>query len=120
MAAAPFVILYVEDDDLTRELFRELLATDQRRIVAVADGARARAALREHDVDLLITDVELPDDSGIEIAREAMGRKPGLPVVVCSGHDATAIVRALGPTAHALRKPVDVGDIEALLERLGR
>lgn len=120
MAADPFVILYVEDDDLMRELTRELLATEQRRIVAVADGARARAALREQAIDLLITDVDLPDDSGVEIARAALQQHPGLPVIICSGYDATNIVRSLGPTAHGLRKPVDMGDIEALLEQFER
>lgn len=120
MAADPFVILYVEDDDLMRGLMSEMLATDTRRIVAVADGARARAALREQHVDVLITDVNLPDDSGVEIAREALRQDPGLPVIFCSGYDSTDILRSLGPTAFALRKPVDVGDIEALLERLGR
>lgn len=120
MAADPFVILYVEDDDLMRELMREMLATHTRRIVAAADGAGARAALREQQIDVLITDVSLPDESGVEVAREALRRNPALPVIVCSGYDATDIVRSLGPTACALRKPVDVGDIEALLERLAR
>ena len=54
MPADPFVILYVEDDDLMRELMRELLATATRRIVAAADGAGARAALREQRVDEMI------------------------------------------------------------------
>ena len=118
MTADPFVILYVEDDDLTRELFSDFLATAGRRIVGVADGAAARAALREHDVDLLITDINLPDESGLDVAREALQQTPGLPVIVCSGHDSTGIVRSLGPTAHSLQKPIELDAFEALVERL--
>ena len=56
MTANPFVILYVEDDELVRETFAEALATAERRIVAVADVAGAREALRENNVNLLMTE----------------------------------------------------------------
>ena len=118
MAANPFVILYVEDNDGIRESFSELLATAERRIVGVGDGAGARKALREQDVDLLLTDVELPDGSGLDVAREALRLNPALPVIICSGHDLREAARSLGPTAHSLRKPFDLDELEALVERL--
>ena len=120
MAANPFVILYVEDNAGIRESFAELLATPERRIVCVADGAGARQALREQDVNLLMTDIELPDGSGLDVAREALAKNPGLPIIVCSGHDLGEVTRALGPTAHPLRKPVDLDELEALVERLAQ
>lgn len=120
MTATPFVILYVEDDEFSREAFAELLATPERRIVAVGDVASAREALRENSVNLLLTDLSVGHDSGHELAREALQQNPRLPVIVCSGHDARDIVRSLGPTAHELRKPVDLADLEALIERLAR
>lgn len=118
MSADPFVILYVEDDELVRESFADLLATEERRIVAVADVAAAREALRENDVNLLLTDLTLGDDSGYELAREALQQNPKLPVIICSGHDSTELVRSLGPTARAVRKPVDSDELGALIERL--
>ncbi len=120
MTANPFVILYVEDDDLVRESFAELLATAERRVVAVADGAGAREALREQNVNLLMTDLNLPDGSGLEVAHEALRQNPRLPVIVCSGHDSRDLVRSLGPTAHALRKPIELSKLAALIERLAR
>jgi len=120
MSANPFVILYVEDNDYIRESFAELLATAERRIVCVGDGASAREALREQNVDLLMTDINLPDGSGLDVAREALRQNPRLPVIVCSGHDLRDVARSLGPTAHALRKPVDLDELEALVERLVR
>lgn len=118
MTANPFVILYVEDNDLVRESFAELLATADRRIVCVADGAGARGALREHDVNLLMTDINLPDGSGLDVAREALAQNPRLPVIVCSGQGLRDVTLSLGPTAHALMKPFDLDELEALIERL--
>ena len=118
MTAHPLVILYVEDNDLVRESFAELLATDDRRIVCVADSAGARAVLGEQDVDLLMTDIHLPDGSGLDLARAALRHNPKLPVIVCSGDDVRDVAQSLGPTAYPLRKPFDVDELEALIERL--
>jgi len=120
MSANPFVILYVEDNDYIRESFAELLATAERRIVCVGDGAGAREALREQNVDLLMTDINLPDGSGLDVAREALRQNPRLPVIVCSGHDLTDVARFLGPTAHPMRKPFDLDELESLVDRLAR
>ena len=120
MTANPFVILYVEDNDFIRESFAELLATDERRIVCAADGAGAREVLREQKVNLLMTDINLPDGSGLDVAREALQQNPSLPVIVCSGHDLKDIARSLGPTAYPLRKPVELDELEALIDRLAR
>lgn len=120
MTAHPFVILYVEDNDYLRQSYAELLATAERRIVGVADGAGARTALREQNVDLLMTDINLPDGSGLDVAREALRQHPNLPVIVCSGHDLRGVAESLGPTAHSLRKPFELDELEALVERLVR
>jgi DNA-binding response OmpR family regulator len=114
MTASPFVILYVEDDDFVRESIAELLATAERQVVCVADGAGARAALRERNVNLLITDINLPDGSGLDLAREGLRQNPTLPVIVCSGHDLTEVSQSLGPTAHPLTKPFDMDELAAL------
>jgi DNA-binding NtrC family response regulator len=120
VTANPFVILYVEDDEFSREAFAELLASAERRIVAVGDIASARAALRENHVNLLLTDLNVGDDSGHDLAREALQQNPKLPVIVCSGYDSRNLVQSLGPTAHELRKPVEFEKLEALIERLAR
>ena len=120
MTAKPFVILYVEDNDCIRQSFAELLATAERRIVCVADGAGAREALREHNVNLLMTDINLPDGSGLDVAREALGQNPALPVIVCSGYDVRGAAQSLGPTAHSLSKPFDLDELEALVDQLAR
>lgn len=120
MATRPFVILYVEDNDLIRESFVDVLETAERRVIGVADGTGAREVLRDEDVDLLMTDVHLPDGSGLDVAREALLKNPALPVIVCSGDDVSHAARVLGPTAYGLSKPVDLHELMRLVERLAR
>lgn len=118
MTANPFVILYVEDNAYIRESMAELVGSAERQVVCVADGAGARQALREHTVNLLLTDINLPDGSGLDVAREALQQNPALPVIICSGHDLTQVARSLGSTAHGLRKPFELEELETLIERL--
>ena len=120
MTPNPFVILYVEDSDYIRLSIAELLATAERRVVCVADGAGARQALREQNVNLLLTDINLPDGSGLDVAREALAQNSKLPVIVCSGQDLRDAVLSLGPTAHALMKPFGLDELEALIEKLAQ
>ncbi len=120
MTTTPFVILYVEDNDFIRESCAEVLAIGGRSVVGVAGCAEARQVLREQQVHLLMTDLNLPDGSGLDIAHEALQQNPRLPVIVCSGYDPQDAIRSLGPTAHALKKPFDFEDLEALVESLAR
>ena len=58
-------------------------------------------------IDLLLTDIVLPDISGVELATRLKGEKPSLPVVYMSGYtDNLAIREVLSrPTARFLQKP---------------
>lgn len=82
--------------------------------------APARARRCEQNVNLLMTDINLPEGSGLEVAREALRQNLRLPFIVCSGHDLSGVARSLGPTAHPLMKPFDLDELEALVERLAR
>lgn len=118
MSTKPLVVLYVEDNAFVRDSVAEVLATPDRRFVCVGDRAGALEALRAGPFDLLLTDVNLPDGSGLDLVREALERHPSMPVVICSAHDLSAATQQLGPQAHALRKPFELDELEALVDRL--
>ncbi|MBC7436632.1 MAG: response regulator, partial [Bdellovibrionales bacterium] len=65
-------------------------------------------------------DINLPDGSGLDVAREALLQNPSLPVIVCSGHDMRDVAQSLGPTAHLLGKPFVLDELMALVEQLAR
>lgn len=85
-------ILVVEDDGATRELIQELLAATGHSVVAVADGAAARAWMARERPEMVILDLVLPQVSGIELLAEwrADARTADLPVFVLTSKDVTA------------------------------
>ncbi len=81
-------ILLVEDNSAVQELAMEILRNIGY-VVAVAGNVREAEALfaaKDGAFDLLFSDVVLPDGNGIELADALLERKPGLPVLLFSGH----------------------------------
>jgi two-component system cell cycle response regulator CpdR len=111
-------ILYVEDNALVREVTAELLAQEQRQIVACADAEEALKEFRENPFDLVITDVSLPVMSGIDLARNILTIKPGLPIIIASGYSLDFGLENWGRNVRAIIKPFEAPEIEALISDL--
>jgi PAS domain S-box-containing protein len=81
-------ILVVEDDAEVRDMVLELLSHLGYSTLVATNGADALAVLRrENGVDLLFTDIVMPADmNGVELARRARNLRPGLKVLLSSGH----------------------------------
>jgi DNA-binding response OmpR family regulator len=80
----PLNILLCEDEELIRMLLADTLAHHGHHVV---EAPSAKAAL-QHDpdsVDMLITDIGLPDGSGIDLAHAVRLRRPNLPVIYATG-----------------------------------
>jgi CheY-like chemotaxis protein len=85
--ASDAVILFVDDDDAVRGTISEILEGLGYAVLSAADGVAALALLRRGEpVDLLLTDLVMTGMSGLELAREAHGLRPRLPVVFISGY----------------------------------
>jgi PAS domain S-box-containing protein len=112
-------ILVVEDDDALRKVMVRILSEANYKPIDVANGDEALARLEqlEAEVRLVVTDVLMPGMSGVELARRAKARLPGLKVLLCSGHaDETLDVAGFeGESLRLLRKPFGS---ELLLERI--
>jgi CheY-like chemotaxis protein len=111
-------ILYVEDNALVREVTAELLAQEQRQIVACADAEEALKEFRENSFDIVITDVSLPVMSGIELARSILAVKPNLPIIIASGYSLDFGLENWGANVRAIIKPFEGIEIEALISDL--
>lgn len=90
-------VLVLEDDDLVAELLETVIASAYPG--AVVDKFRAlEDAVAEADVrsfDLVITDWNLPDGSGLELVRRLRGRDRSLPIVMVSGRsDRDSVLQA--------------------------
>ena len=86
-------VLVVEDDRVVRDMTTQLLTRAGYEVIAVAGGAEAmiRLAEPEEPIEVLITDVVMPNMSGIELAEWTMDRHPQIGVVLLSGYTAETL-----------------------------
>jgi CheY-like chemotaxis protein len=81
------VLVTAEDDEDIRMLVTRSLRKAGHQVIAVADGREGLAAVRKHHPDAVITDIDMPYMTGLQLCRE-IRRDPELkhiPVVVVSG-----------------------------------
>jgi PAS domain S-box-containing protein len=113
-------ILIVDDETLVREITAEGLEASGFSVLAVESAGAALELLDQGEaVDLLVSDLSMPDMDGLVLIREAQRRRPGLPAILLTGFATNAAELAIGGavagTLSLLRKPVTV---EALAERI--
>jgi len=111
-------VLVVDDESAVGGFMRELLESWGLEAVHVTSPARAREA--SADCDLVITDQTMPGSTGFELARELIARRPGLPVILYTGHGERITqrdVEAAGIRA-LLHKPVEPDVLYGLLKSL--
>ena len=109
-------IILAEDDAAERGLMARGLAGDGHTVIEAENGQVAlQHILANPAIAVLITDVEMPELDGIELARRAMAARPGLKVLLISGFAGT-IARAsdlLAQGARSLVKPVPLERVRA-------
>jgi len=112
-------ILVVDDEKNIREGLAKLLEMEGHRAVPAADGREALALLERGDVDLVVTDLKMPNLPGDELLRRALAAVPGLPVIILTGHGTIeSAVQAMKQGAYDyLTKPVDMGRLTLLVAR---
>ncbi len=108
-------VLFVEDDQFIRETLAELLGATGHAVLQAHDAASALELLAREPVDVLVTDVGLPKVSGIELAQEAIRRRPGLSLVFATG-DPGAVAAAALPRARVLLKPFEPETLERAVD----
>jgi DNA-binding response OmpR family regulator len=78
-------ILLVDDDVSIRALVTEVLEQAGYEVEASVDGARGLEALQAKDYDLLVTDNQMPNLTGIQMVKALRGLGATLPVIMASG-----------------------------------
>lgn len=85
--AAPRAHLVIVDDEpVILQIFQAVFEDEPYRLTCASDGAGARAVLETGDFDLLITDKNLPDTSGLELLRLAKAHNPLCEVIIVTGY----------------------------------
>jgi putative two-component system response regulator len=79
-------VLIVEDEPQYNAVVQRTLA-ERYDTASAANAAEARALMSQHKFDLVVLDIGLPDESGIELQRELPGLQPDAAVIIVSGLD---------------------------------
>lgn len=79
-------ILYVEDDEDTIEVMKNTLSEFSKNIIIAKNGEEAMNVINTRDINLIITDIEMPDKNGIEFIREVRSTNLNIPVVVFTAY----------------------------------
>ncbi|MGE5247177.1 MAG: response regulator, partial [Verrucomicrobiota bacterium] len=82
----PGPILIVDDEANIRQSLEGVLADEGYSCVLAKDGADAIAALQSVEPSLVLLDIWMPGMDGIETLRHIKELRPGIPVVMMSGH----------------------------------
>lgn len=80
-------ILIVDDEDSIRRMLGRLLKTNENACTLAADAAEARKFMRAQNFDLILCDVNMPNESGIEFARFVLSAYPDTAVIMVSAVD---------------------------------
>ena len=117
-------ILVVDDEAELRTLLRKILSRRGHEVIEAENGAMAISMIDQgEELDMLITDIFMPDTDGIEVLRHLRTGFPGLKIVVMSG-GGNRVSRGYLPAAialgadHTIEKPFDAATVGEEIESL--
>ena len=117
-------ILIVEDDQQMREMLKQYLESEEYEVIDSHDGSEAVKILRETNVDLIITDIIMPEIDGVGLIRNLRREYPNLNIIAISGgsrhidpQNPLKIVEKLGVT-HTFTKPFKLTELLGAVREL--
>jgi DNA-binding NtrC family response regulator len=113
-------ILVVEDDPGQREQLAGFLGSLDVKTLEAADVPKARALLRTETVDIVVTDLMLPGESGLDLVKWCHAENPLVDLVVVTAHGSveTAVTAMREGAYDFLEKPIDLDVLEIRIRRL--
>ncbi len=110
-------VLIVDDEPNLRKILAAQLSRDGYDVLLAEDGEEGLATLREHHIDLVITDLRMPKVDGMTLLREALREDPDLPVVMITAHGTvdTAVEALKIGAFDYLTKPFDKDEVRQIV-----
>jgi len=121
LGRADELVLIVEDDDTARRVTAQGVRELGYSVLEAENGRAAIEIIRRRaDIDLMITDVVMPDMDGARLAREAVFRRHSLRVLFTTGYTRNAIVHngVLDPGVKLLTKPFSLEQLAVKIREI--
>jgi len=111
-------ILIVDDEKGMRDLLSIMLRNDGRRVDAAESATRARELVSKTSYDLIISDIAMPDGSGVDVLRAAKEIQPDTIVILITAYASTeSAIEALKLGAYDyIIKPFDIEEMRIVLK----
>lgn len=117
-------ILVVDDEAPVRNLLSDVLEKEGYSVFTAENGTEASTIYGSNDIDLIITDLVMPEKGGIDLIMELKKKDPNIKVIAISGgggitgrFDYLPIAKLVGAT-EIIAKPFQVTDIRSQVARI--
>ncbi len=114
-----FNVLVVDDEKNIREGLQKALELDGHNVYLAADGLEGWQTIENEEIDLVITDLRMPEMSGEELLRRVVESYPTVQVIILTGHGTieTAVQAMRDGAFDFLTKPVNLDRLSLLVKR---
>ena len=120
MESSQYTILVVDDEELIRDLVVTFLSKLGHSCVTAIDGVEALEKIGGNKIDVVITDIKMPNMDGIILTREISRQYPELPVMVMTAFDeeySAGIAISVG-AREFIKKPFSLDEFAARLHKM--
>ncbi len=115
-------VMVVDDEEAVRQLFQEILIGSGHIVIEAENGEEAIKILNTMSIDLVVTDLVMPEKSGLELIMDIAEIHPKLPIIAISGgggitgrFDYLPIAKLIG-AKRIVNKPFKINDIRVLIK----
>ena len=117
-------VLVIEDEDQLRRIVAKMLSADGHEVIDALDGFRGMELFRKEKPDLVITDIVMPNQEGMQTIMELRRENPRIKIIAMSGSfassgdlDVLKMAQMLGAD-EIIAKPFRVQELRDLVSRL--
>jgi len=112
-------ILIVDDDDLILKSLSALLRNEEYEVVTASGGLEALQKLKDQPVDLLLTDINMPEIDGFKLLQEVSARYPSIVTILITGYGTieSAVEAMRSGAFHYVTKPIVDDEIKIIIAR---
>ncbi len=112
-------VLIVDDEPNLRKILSAQLSRDGYDVLTAEDGEQGLHLLREHHIDLVITDLKMPKVDGMTLLKRALEIEPELPVVLITAHGTidTAVEALKRGAFDFVTKPFDKDEVRQIVAK---
>ena len=113
-------ILVVDDEPVYRKVMKRLLINEGHRVTLAEDGIEGLQILKNEEIDIVLTDINMPNMNGWDFLRNIEKLYPGIPAAIITGFSSQEKILSEenSMAKKILKKPISIDAIRKLIEEI--